>query len=78
MAELGKKDKEALAHLYETEQYFSFKKFLDIECTNIGKRLLLAPAADAVVISRLQGQADAMKQLHLQLKAFHKQSSSED
>lgn len=77
MAELGKKDKEALAYLYELEQYTSLKKFLEIERVNIATKLLLVDPNDVSSVAKFQGAASALKQLHLEIKQIHKRSTNE-
>lgn len=77
MADLSKKDKEALAYLYEIDQYNSFKKFLENERVNIATKLLLVDPNDVVSVAKFQGAAAALKQLHLELKQIHKESSKD-
>lgn len=77
MSELGKKDKQDLAYIYELDQYGSFKKFLESERVNIATKLLLVDPTDVASVAKFQGAAAALKQLHLELKQIHKQSTKD-
>lgn len=75
--ELNPKDKEALATLYDHPSYLSLRKYLENERFNISTKLLLVPATDVAQIARFQGQAAALKELHLQIKKIHSELSKE-
>jgi len=75
--ELGPKDKEALATLYDHPSYMALRRYLENERFNISTKLLLVPATDVAQIAKFQGQAEALKLLHLELKRIHAELSKE-
>jgi hypothetical protein len=68
MAELNSKDRIELATIYEAPTYKSLKKWLDNERLNIATKLIVWAPDDVVNIAKFQGQADALKNLHLELR----------
>lgn len=66
---LTSKERELLAHFYDSETYKAQKKLLEAERVNTATKLLDVSADDVVTIARHQGRADMAKQLHLTLKA---------
>lgn len=68
MIGLSNKDKLELAQFYDYPEYKTFKKWLDNERLDIAKDLLTWPAADVVGVSRLQGRAEALKTINLEIK----------
>ncbi len=77
MAELSSKVRQELATLYDRPEYKSFRAFLENERVEIAKKLVIWPADDTVGIAKLQGQAEACKAIHRQLKDIHTQMSKE-
>ena len=68
MTELNSKDRIELAMIFESPTYKSLKKWLENERLNIATKLLVWPAEDVKEIAKFQGQAEAFKNLHLELK----------
>ena len=69
---LTKADKELLAELFSTDYYKALKKLFDVDRTEIGKDLLDIPADQVKLIARLQGRAEALKEIPLALENLHK------
>lgn len=64
--ELPKKDRLALAHLYETDGYQVLKKLMELCRVNVAKSALIAQSFEEV--KHLQGQAHGLKMLNLNMK----------
>jgi hypothetical protein len=73
--EMSKKDRLALAHLYETDGYNVLVRFMELCRINAGKSALLAQ--DFNEVKHLQGQAHGLKQLHLNIKENHKKMNKD-
>jgi len=69
--ELSSKEKEALALLFEMDEYKALKRLMQHERYNIATKLLSIPADQTVVIAHMQGQAHALKELHQMLRKIH-------
>lgn len=65
---LNTQERKALALWYDTESYRALKKLLELERNNIATKLVDIDPTDVVSISRQQGRADALKQMHLTFK----------
>jgi hypothetical protein len=77
MSELKPNIRQDLATLYDRPEYKALKFLLEDERVEIAKKLIIWPADDTIGIAKLQGQAEALKQLHRQLKDIHAQISKE-
>lgn len=75
MAELLPKDKAALALIYEMDEFKSFQKLCNSHIADIAEKLLVldmsTPGTERVV-TFLQGQALALKNIQLEMKKIHK------
>lgn len=75
MAELNSKDKLVLAHFYETEDFKAFQKLCDNHRNDIAYKLLdldMSNPGTERVVTFLQGQALALKNIQLELRKIHK------
>lgn len=66
--QLSVKEKALLVDLYETDAYKALKKLMEAERFELAKSCLLIPADQ---LRYVQGQAAALKQLHLHLKELY-------
>ena len=69
---LSPKDKVLLVTFYETDTFNAFKRLLEAERLNIATQLVDVQADDVKTIARLQGRAEACKQLYLAIKDLYK------
>lgn len=70
--DLSPKDRQALARLYELDEYKALRNAIQLLRANAATRALDALTFEEV--KHLQGQAQGLKLLHLQLKELHKKS----
>lgn len=74
---LSPSDKVLLSEFYDSPTYKVFyEHFLLGEWEDIAKRSLQAP--DMLQLKFLQGQANALQQLHKELKSIHKSEGSKE
>lgn len=66
-------ERQTLGRLYESNDYKTLKKYMELLRFNAATNCLDAP--DFLETKHLQGQAHALKMLHLNLKANSKESS---
>lgn len=71
--QLTKKEKDALAHTYDTDGYKAIKRVLELERLNAASKLIDVPANEIAVVARIQGQAEMCKSLHIGIKKFYKE-----
>lgn len=73
--DLPLKDRQALAHLYETDDYKVLKKVLELLRINAATFTLEAQNFEEV--KHLAGQAHGLKMLHQHMKENHKKMSKD-
>lgn len=72
LEQLSAKERELLAHFYDTDTYKALRKLVEVERLEIAKDHI--DQTDILQVRYLSGQASSLKKLCLTLRDNHKQS----
>lgn len=76
LEQLSAKEREALAHFYDTDAYKALRKLVDLERLETAKDHL--DQTDILQVRYLSGQASSLKKLVLTLRDNYKQFEKKD